>query len=250
MFVKHKRHYGLLISFFSLLFLSGCVNLLQEVTIHEDGSGLLGFTIGVETSMYPQFQEQIPEGFELENLLSSLIRDENVTNVTRDQYESGGRTYDSIVLEISDLAAVFNEEQRIGPLTISLDVEDGVYDFRQTINVANSNLIVPGVNLLDLASVGFSVRLTTPQILSTDGVQEAAGVSVWTVPLSELLQGGQTIRLRSQFILEPYQGTFIPWALFFPYIVTGFLALGVIAILVVVIVNTTGKREKKEKLQF
>jgi len=250
MFEKRKRFHWLLLSIASLLFLSGCVSLLQEVTIHEDGSGMLGFTIGVDSSLYPQFQEQIPEGFQLEDLLSSLIRDENVTNVTKDQYVEDGRTYDSIVLEMSDFAAVFAEERRIGPVNISLIVEDGVYDYRQSINVANSNLSIPGVNLLDMASVGYSVRLNTPQILYTDGVQEAAGVSLWEVPLSQLLQEGEAFYFRADYVLEPYEGVFIAWETFFPYVMIGFLALGFLAILIVIIVNTVGKGDKPQKINF
>jgi hypothetical protein len=49
-------------------------------------------------------------------------------------------------------------------------------------------------------------------------------------------------------VLEPYEGNFIPWEMIFPYAVAGFLGVGVVVILAVVILNTTniGKRDKKK----
>jgi len=235
---------------FSLFLLSGCINLVQELAVREDGSGSLRFALGVETGVYQQVMEQIPEGFLLQNLLSNLIQDENVLDVVQDHYEADGRTWDSVELEVKDVAALFAEERRIGPLTVALDEEDGIYSFEEIMDLENSNLVIPGINLLDLSGAGYTVRLITPQIVYTNGLQEAAGVSVWEVPLSELLRGEETITLQADYVLEPYEGVFIPWDTFFPYVVIGFLALGGIAVLVVVIVNTTKRRKKKRKYRF
>jgi hypothetical protein len=70
------------------------------------------------------------------------------------------------------------------------------------------------------------------------------------VPLSDLLQGGESIFLGAGYVLEPYEGVFIPWETFFPYMVYGFLALGVISILAVIIINTRDKGEKHPKIKF
>jgi hypothetical protein len=240
----------LLIAIFSLFLLSGCINLVQEMTVREDGSGSLRFALGVETGVYQQVMEQIPESFLLQNLLSNLIQDENVVDVVQDHYEADGRTWDTIELEVMDFAALFAEDRRIGPLMVTLDEDNGVYSYEEVIDLVNSNLVIPGINLLDLTGAGYTVRLITPQIMDTNGLQEAAGVSVWEVPLSELLRGGETVTLRADYVLAPYEGVFIPWETFFPYVVMGFLALGGIAVLVVVIVNTTKRRKKKRKYRF
>jgi hypothetical protein len=245
-----SRKFLLLILGLNLLFLSGCVNLVQEVTVRQDGSGSLRFAVGVETSAYPQFQQALPEAYQLENLFATLVLDEKVTDVEQTNYQSGNQTWDTIEMQVVDMAALFAEERTFGPLTIDIDQGEDGFSFQQTLDLAQSNLEIPGVNLLDLSGAGYTVRLITPQILSTNGLQEAAGVSLWEVPLSDLIQGGETIFLGADYILEPYEGVFIPWETFFPYVEIGFLVLGLISILVVIIVNTTRKGEKPRKIEF
>jgi len=248
--MKHIRKNLLYLAVISLLFLSGCVTLLEEITIREDGSGTLGIALGVETEVYPQFLERLPEGYELENLLANLILDENVSDVQQDRYESEGITWDTIQLEAQDLAAMFEESRAFGMMRVQIYPEEDGYSFEQVIDLGTSNLRIPGVNLLDLSNASFTVRLIVPQITNTNGLQTAAGVSVWEVPLRELLQGNETIYLEADYLLEPYEGVFIPWDTFYPYVVIGFLVMGVMAILIIIIVNTVGKKEKKRKLQF
>ena len=202
--------------------LTGCVNLVQEVTVRQDGSGSLRFAVGVETSAYPQFQLAVPESFQLENLFATLILDENVTDVEQTNYQSGNRTWDAIEIQVADMAALFAEDRTFGPLMLSIEPDGEGFEFEQTLDLEQSNLNIPGVNLLDLSGAGYSVRLITPQILSTNGLQEAAGVSLWEVPLSDLLQGGESIFLQADYVLVPYEGVFIPWETFFPYVVIGF----------------------------
>lgn len=218
--------------------------------MNQDGSGLLRFAVGVETSAYPQFQQALPEAFQLENLFATLILEEGVMGVEQTHYEAGNRTWDAIELQVGDMAELFTDDRTFGPMTLSIEREEDVFIFEQTLDLEQSNLAVPGVNLLDLSGAGYRVRLITPQIVSTNGLQEAAGVSLWEVPLSELLQEGESIFLQADYILEPYEGLFIPWETFFPYVVVSFLALGFIAILIVIIVNTTGKKEKPHKIEF
>ena len=248
--MKKPRKSLIIIILVNLFLLSGCVNLVQEVTVRPDGSGYLRFAVGVETSAYPQFQLAVPEAFQLENLFATLILDENITDVEQTRYESGNRIWDGIEMQVADMAALFAEERTFGPLMLSIEPNGEEFNFEQTLNLELSNLDIPGVNLLDLSGAGYSVRLITPQILSTNGLQEAAGVSLWDIPLSDLLQGGEVIFLQADYALEPYEGVFIPWETFFPYVVIGFLAIGVISIFVVIIVNTTGKGEKPRKIEF
>ena len=234
----------------NLTLLTGCVNLVQEVIINQDGSGTLRFAVGVETSAYPQFQQALPEAFILENLFATLILDEGVTDVNQTFSEVGNRTWTTIELQVSDMTELFAEERTFGPLTLSIQPERDGFAFEQMLDLAQSNLDIPGVNLLNLTGAGYTVRLITPQIVSTNGLQEAAGVSLWEIPLSDLLQGGESVFLDADYILEPYEGVFIPWETFFPYVVIGFLALGVVSILMVIIANTTGRDEKPQKLKF
>jgi hypothetical protein len=234
----------------SLGLLSGCVTLNQEITVREDGSGTLRFMIGVESEHYEEFQEAIPEGYELENLFATLARDEHITSTQIDQYTQDGLTWDSIELDVVDFTAAFGQTRRIGPLSIEFDQTDEALVFTQRIDVANSTLTIPGINLMDLSDASFVVNLSTPQIISTNGVQPAGGVSTWSIPLDEVLQGGSTAFLRANYVLEPYEGVFIPWELFFPYVVIGFLGLGGIAILVVILRNTAFKPDKRPKLKF
>ncbi|MEA3326513.1 MAG: hypothetical protein U9R53_04290 [Chloroflexota bacterium] len=248
--MKLKRLILLITAAISLLLLSGCMTLLQEMTIQQDGSGTLRFALGVETEFYPQFQEMIPEGYELENLLTPLLLDENVNNIEKENFQSGGLTWEAIQMDIPDVALVFEEDRSFGPVTLSISQDQGVYTLEQTLDLAESNMSIPGVNLLDLTGAEYTVRLITPQITDTNGIQEEAGTSVWEVSVSELVQGGEIINLQADYVLEPYEGTFIAWETFFPYVVIGFLATGVISILVVIIVNTTGKREKKREIKF
>ena len=246
--MKRNRK-GLLIIFatLSMLALSGCVNMLQEITIREDGSGTLRFAFGVETEAYPEFQARISEGLQLENYLTGLMQDDNVTDMVQDQYEEDGRTWDVIQLEVTDFLAVFEEQRRIGPLEIVFDEDDGTYRFEQTIDLVNANIEIPGINLMDLTGAGYRVSLITPQIVDTNGVQQEAGLSTWNVPLSDLIQEGDAIFIEADYVLEPYEGTYIPWELFFPYVVIGFLSLGFLAILVVIIVNTSKRKEKPKR---
>jgi hypothetical protein len=117
-------------------------------------------------------------------------------------------------------------------------------------DMESSNVLIPGINLLNLAGASYSVRLVTPQVVDTNGFHRAAGISTWDVPLSEFLQGGSSVNLRSEFLLEPYEGTFIPWEVFFPYIVIGFLGLGVLSILLVILINTAKKRDDSLQLKL
>lgn len=245
-----KRVFVFIIAIFSLVLLSGCVSIIEDINISEDGSGTLRFALGVDSQDYASYKEAIPEGFELENLFEGFSRDENVTSIVFSSYTSDGRTWDSVELEVADFLAVFGQTRRIGPLTIVFDQQVGELRFTQTIDVGNSTLNIPGVNLMDLSSATYRVTLTTPQITSTNGVQPTAGISTWSIPLDEILQGGSTAFLRANYILEPYEGVFIPWEVFFPYVVIGFLALGAVSTLVVIIVNTTGRRDKEQTLKF
>ena len=233
-----------------VMLLSGCVSLVEEITIREDGSGTLRFALGVESENYQAFQEAIPEGFDLENLFSVLGRDENVTSVDIDRYLQDGRNWETVELTVTDFTAVFGQARRIGPITITFQEEEGAYRFTQTIDLASSTLVIPGVNLMDFSDGTYGVTLNTPQVLSTNGVQPAAGIGTWSIPLDEVLQGGSTVFLRADYLLDPYEGVFIPWELFFPYVVIGFLALGGMAVLVVILVNTTSKRDKAPTLKF
>jgi len=230
--------------------LSGCASVLQTLTIREDGSGFLRINVGVESEFYPQYQESLPDSLALDNLLATLFQDENVTDVIQDQYEAEGRTWDSIQVEMADVLVIFAEERRIGPVLMSIDENDGIYTFSQLIDLNLSNVTFPGLNLLDLSTASYTIQLITPQIVDTNGVQRTAGTSSWTISPSDVLQAGESIYLEADYVLEPYEGTFIPWDLFFPYVVVGFLALGGLAILIVIIVNTTGKGEKPKAYKF
>lgn len=235
----------------SLMLLSGCVNLVQEITVEDDGSGAVHFAVGVESASYPEFQRAIPENLELENLLSSLIQDENVTLVSQEQYEVDGRTWDSITLNIADVSTFFQAGQEIGPLTITVnETEDGIFVYQQTINIADSNLNIPGINLLDLSGTVYTIRLFTPQIVDTNGIQRAGGLSTWSIAPADLLQEGEVVFLQADYVMEPYEGVFIPWDVFFPYVVVGFLLLGGMAVLAVIIINTSKKEEEVEKIKF
>ena len=247
---KTRRLFIPLLAALTLLLMSGCVTLQEEITVQEDGSGTLLFALGVESESYEQFQESIPEGLELESLLALLIQDENVTVRARDTYEADGRTWERIELEVGDFIEVFSDEKRIGPLLISLDEDEGVYYFIQMIDISLMTIGIPGMNLLDLSAVDYNVSLSSPQIIDTNGVQRTADESTWEVSLIDILQAGEVVYLEAQYALEPYEGVFIPWELFYPYVVIGFLALGALSILIVIIVNTTTKREKPQQYKF
>jgi len=247
---KARFLFLLLLAVILLMLLSGCVSLQEEISIEEDGSGTLLFAIGVETESYQQFQESIPEGLELENLLALLLQDENVTMRAQESYEADGRIWERIELEIADFVEVFSDEKRIGPLLLTLDEDEGVYYFTQMIDINLMTIGIPGMNLLDLSEVEYDVSLSSPQIITTNGVQRTADESTWDVALIDILQAGEVIFLEAQYTLEPYEGVFIPWALFFPYVVIGFLSLGAVSILIVIIVNTTTKREKPPQYKF
>ena len=248
--MKKTHVYIFILSLLILVLLSGCVSVVEEITVFEDGSGTLRFALGMAAENFEAYQEGVPEGFALEDLFSVLGRDENVTSITFDQYTADGLSWDSVELAVTDFTAVFGEIRRIGPLSIELIEGETDYRFTQSIDVANSTLSIPGVNLMDFSSATYVVRLVTPQIVSTNGVQPTAGVSTWDIPLNEVFQGGSTAFLRANYVLDPYEGLFIPWEVFFPYVVIGFLALGVISVLVVIIVNSSGRRDKEPTLKF
>lgn len=250
MMMHRSRNFLIILMAACMLMLSGCVTLTQEITVREDGSGSLRFDLGVETDLYPQFQSSIPDGFQLNNLLATLIQNENVILIALDNYEANGYTWESIQLEITDFVVVFEQGRRIGPMTLAFTGSGSNYNFVQSIDVANSTLSIPGVNLMDLSGARYTVRLITPQIIGTNGVQQAAEISTWSVPLSELLQNGEQVNLRAEYSLEAYEGVFIPWDILYPYVVIGFLSIGGIAILSVILINTVARREKPEQISF
>ncbi len=233
-----------------LLFLSGCVVISEEINVFEDGSGTLRFAIGVKQENYENFQEALPEGYALENYFATLTQDEVLTSMQVNHYTQDGLDWESVEFELADFVALFSQKRRIGPVEITFDEREEGFRFTQTIDMANSNLVIPGVHLMDLSALEFTVDLKTPQIINTNGVQSAAGVSTWSIPMGEVLQDGSTAFLRADYILEPYEGIFIPWEVFFPYLVVGFLALCGLAILAVIFVNTVIKREKAPTLKF
>jgi hypothetical protein len=239
-----------LIAALSLLFLSSCVTLVEEISVEEDGSGTLTFALGVETESYDQFQALTPEGLELENLLSVLTQDENVSLIGTDNYEADGRTWERIELEVSNFLDVFSEEKRIGPILITMDEDEGIYYFTQMIDISLLTVGIPGMNLLDLSDVEYNVNLSAPQIINTSGIQRTADETNWNVSVMDVIQAGEVVYLEAQYSFEPYEGVFIPWELFFPYVVIGFLALGVLSILIVIFVNTAVKREKPQEYKF
>lgn len=247
-----KKTYIMLIlmAVLSLGLLSGCVSIVEEITVLEDGSGIMRFALGVKSEDYEAFQEAIPEGFELENLFATFSRDENLTSIQFDRFSDDGMNWETVELEVGDFSALFGQRRRIGPLEIIFEDRDGEFRFTQTIDVSGSTLAIPGINLMDFSAAAFTVNLTTPQIITTNGVQPAAGVSNWAIPLEEILQGGSSAFLRAEYVLEPYEGNFIPWEVFYPYVVIGFLALGGVSVLVVILVNTIGRREKEPTMRF
>ena len=244
--MKKRISLLLLLSLASLLLLSGCVNLIQEVTVREDGSGSMRVALGIEESTYDYAQELIPEGYELTNILSSFSLDDYATGTSAEQYTEGGQVWDSVVVEFSDMMAVFGDERSFGPVALRITQDAGEYSFTEEIDVYNSNLSIPGIHLMDLAGAGITVRLITPQIIRTSGIQDSAGVSEWEVSVVDLIEEENMITLTADYVLEPYEGNFIPWEKYFPYAVAGFLGVGGLAILVIIIVNTTniGKRDK------
>lgn len=248
--MKKRRLFLILITAFTLVALSGCVNLQQEMTVHEDGSGVLRFAFGVEADSYDLVQEQTPQGMDLEGLLATLMQNENVTNVVTDHYEADGRIWDTVEMEVADFAALFEEDRRIGLLMVAVDETDGVYSFEEVMDLENTTMTIPGIHLMDLTDAGYTVRLNTPQIISTDGVHIAAGTSTWEVSLSDLLQGEETIVLEADYSLEPFEGRFIPWDTFFPNVMMGFLGVGVVVIFVVIVVNTRKKEDQGDKIKF
>lgn len=248
--MKKRRWYQILFGLLALFLLSGCVHLQQDMVVNEDGSGLLHFAFGVETENYAAVQEQIPEGMALESLLATLMSDELITDVTTGHYESRGYTWDTIDLVVSDFAALLEDDRRIGMAVLAVDEADGGYDFEQVLDLANTSLTIPGINLMDVSGARYTVTLTTPQILSTNGDQPEAGTATWEVTVPDLLQGGDTIILQADYSLTPYEGNFIPVKLLFPYVVMGFLGLGGLAIVAVIVFNTTRLGDKTRHLTF
>lgn len=248
--MKKLRISVLILTMLSFIFLSGCVTILQDMAVADDGSGILRFAIGVDSEIYPQYTESIPEGYQLENFLASLMQDERITNIEQDQYESDGYTWDSIQLEVSDFYQLFEEDRRVGPLVMSMGQDGDGYVFTQTVDMAGSNLEIPGINLMDLSGARYRVRLQSPQILSTTGVQSSAEVSEWEFTIEDLIRGDEVLFLQAEYSLEPYEGVFIPWEVFFPYVVIGFLVLGGLSILLVIIINTRKKEEKIPEIRF
>jgi hypothetical protein len=234
----------------TLFLLSGCVDLVQEVTVDQKGAGTLHFAYGVDTPIYSQFEQTIPNEYKLENLFANLTLDENVNEVIREDYEENGKTWQAITLEIADMAALFAEEKRLGPILISIDEDQGTYFYQQTIDLGLMTVNIPGIKLLDLSGAGYEVTVITPQIIDTNGSHRAAGTSDWKVSIKDFVEADEAIFMVSEYRLEPYEGRFIPWELFFPYILFGFLGLGIATILIIVLVNTRRKVEDNPRINF
>jgi len=247
---KQIRKFSKILLIAAAFILSSCVEFVQEVSVDESGSGSLRFAYGVDTEVYPQFEEAIPDEYLLENLFASISLRENVTQVDQEEYEADGQTWQAITLDIDNVAEMFAEEQRVGPILISIDEEEGTYYYQQTVDLGLTTVNIPGINLLDLSGGQYTVVLKTPNIIDTNGVHSKAGLSSWDITVKDLVEGGEGIFVGAEYRLEPYQGTFIPWDLYFPFIVYGFLGLGIAAILAVILVNTQGNKKKNQQIKF
>jgi hypothetical protein len=248
--MKRQRRIQLLLGLLILFLLSGCVSLRQDMIVYEDGSGLLHFAFGVETENYEAVQDQIPDGMALESLLATLMSDELVTEVTTDHYEEHGITWDTVDLAVSDFAAFFATDRRIGLAILAVDETDGDFYFEQVLDLNNTNLTIPGINLMDVTAASYTVTLTTPQITNTNGDRPEAGTATWEITVPELMQAGETFILQADYSLTPYEGNFVPVKLLFPYVVMGFLGIGALAIVVVIVLNTTRLGKKTRHLTF
>jgi hypothetical protein len=178
------------------------------------------------------------------------MQDEAITDVREDQYLADGYTWESIEMDVSDFSQLFTEDRRVGPLIMSLSQEDGNFIFTQTVDMAGSNIEIPGINLMDLTNASYRVRLQSPNIVNTTGVQPSSGLSEWEFTMQDLFRGEEALFLQAEYSLEPYEGVFIPWEVFYPYVVIGFLALGGVSILAVIIFNTRNKDEEIPKIKF
>ncbi len=177
--------------------------------------------------------------------------DEGVVDVQREAYESEGRNWEAVQIEVGDMADFLSTGRSVGPLVMTIDAdEDGSYSFMQNLDLEEFTFRVPGIYLMDVADAEYTLRLVTPQIVQSNGVQEAVGTSVWEFILRTLIQNEDDLFMQADYVLEPYEGLFIPWDTFYSYVVIGFLAVGVISILVVIILNTTRKADKEKKIQF
>ena len=239
-----------IISIIVIALLAGCVSFEEDISVNPNGGGTLRFAYGVETSAYDQFTLALPQEYQLESLFSTLAQDENVTDVRLSNYEENGITWQTIEIDIVDLQAVFGDGRRFGPIIVTVSEEDGIYTFEQVLDLNLANVAVPGMYLLDIADANYQVQLDTPQIIDTNGLQPKAGTSTWQISLPDLVNEQGSIYLNAQYILTPYEGFFVPWEMYFPYLVYGFLGLGIISVLVIIIVNTSRKVEKEQKLHF
>jgi hypothetical protein len=248
--MKRRNRILLIFAFTVLLFLSGCVSLVQEIAVADDGSGTLLFAIGVDSASYPQFVERMPEGYTLESFLAVLMQDDSITSVQQDQYESDGKVWESIQLEVSNFSQLFAEDRRIGPLTISMDQDEDEYFFYQTMDMEGANIQIPGINLVNFTGAAYTVHFNAPQITNTNGIQPSVDVSEWEIPLEDFLKGDEAIYVQAAYKLEPYDGVFIPWEVFFPYVVIGFLSLGILSIFTVIIFISCKKNDDIPKIKF
>jgi hypothetical protein len=247
--MKMRRVFILLLGIASLLVLGACVSFEQDIVIQEDGAGTLRFAYGVETSAFPQFELALPQEYQLESLFATLVQDENVTDVRQQDYDENGITWQVIEIDVLDFPAVFAEERRFGPIIMTVDEEDGIYHFEQIVDLNLANVSIPGMYLLEIADASYRVNLDTPQVIDTNGVQRKAGTSTWPISLPDLVAGEDSIYLEAEYILEPYEGVYIPWEVYFPYVVIGFLGIGVISIVVIIFTNTS-KKEEEPSLKF
>lgn len=248
--MKRGNRILLIFAFTVLFFLSGCVSLVQEIAVADDGSGTLLFAIGVDSASYPQFVERMPEGYTLESFLAVLMQDDSITSVQQDQYESDGKVWESIQLEVSNFSQLFEEDRRIGPLIISMDQDEDEYFFYQTMDMEGANIQIPGINLVNFTGAAYTVHFNAPQITNTNGIQPSVDVSEWEIPLEDFLKGDEVIYVQAAYKLEPYDGVFIPWEVFFPYVVIGFLSLGILSIFTVIILNSRKKNDDIPKIKF
>ncbi len=248
--IKKNRFLLIVIAILNIGLLSGCFSIIQDIQVLEDGSGTMRFALGIKTDDYEAFQEAIPEGFEIENLFIGISNDENLTSMQINRFTKDGFNWESVELAVADFSALFGQRRRIGPLDITFLEQEGEFRFIQNFDMQNSSFAIPGVNLMDLSRAVFTVNFATPQITSTNGLQKGAGVSTWSIPLDEVLQDGSTAYLSANYVLEPYQGFYIPWEVFFPYLMIGFLVAGGLSIVIVIFVNTVIRREKEPTIKF
>lgn len=203
------------------LFISGCIEVEQEVWIHYDGSGKIRVKMGKNASLQKLTSEDQLKSRQTkrEAIQKKLLAHKNIQSVKLEEYESDNRHWEQFTLELNDIRKLQEHQQDISQLISPEDQSQiplesatveivakpgGSYFIKYKLTEANykkkANPLTQGM----LKGHYFTFRLHAPEISSANGLLfHHKKTAEWKIPLTDIINPKEDIEIRAE--INPLQ---------------------------------------------